>query len=139
LAHRLAAVEREDDLVVALRLVLTRVEAGMPRARLPVDSAPVHARFVLAQGLELRAFAADTPGDQAELGVAQEGLQSRRADRRQIGPNAHRLLKGPVHLAVGEPEGARPAEPQVVERACAPADRDELDFTDTDVGKRALL
>src|SRR5690606_36070763 len=77
LTHRLAAIEGEDDLVVALGLVLAGIEPGVPRAGLPVDPAAIHPRLVFAERLELAAFAANTPGDEAELGVAQEGLKRR--------------------------------------------------------------
>ena len=93
----------------------------MPRARLPVDPAAVHARLVFAERLELGAFAADATGDEAELGVAQEGLERGRADRREVGPDADLVAEPAMSLAVSEPERSAPAQPQFVQRAGAAA------------------
>ena len=92
LAHRLPAIEGENDLVVAFAFIFLGIEMRMAGAGFPVDPAAVHPRLVLGQRLELGAFAANPPGDQAELGIAQEGLKCRRAQRGDIGRDPHACL-----------------------------------------------
>ena len=56
--HLPPAVQQEDDLLVALLLVLARHRPAQPRGGLPVDLAQRVALAVLAQLVELEPFAA---------------------------------------------------------------------------------
>ena len=57
-AHRLTAIKREDDLVVALGLVFAGIQMGVAGGNLPVDAAAIHAGLVFGQGFKRGAFAA---------------------------------------------------------------------------------
>ena len=111
LAHRLAAIESENDLIVALALVFPCVEVVVAGACPPINSPAIHPRFVLGQSLELSAFAADAPGDQAGLRIAQECLQLLGADRGKVGPDAHRLAEFALRLTRTLAQRACPAQP----------------------------
>ena len=71
LAHLPAGVDRQDDVVVALGLELTRQQGAVPGGLLPVDHPLVHARLVVGQGMELRGAAAvDGPMDVSKAVLA---------------------------------------------------------------------
>ena len=105
LAHRAAAIEREDDLAVALGLELLGVELAVARRGLPVDVAAVDAGLVLGQRLEFGPLAAQLARDQARLGVAQVGLEGRRAQRGDVGQHAHPCLLAALDWHAPSPSG----------------------------------
>ena len=71
------AIDREDDLVVALGAVFLGVELQVPRRLLPVDRAAVHARAEFDQRVEIGAVAAVDLRDQPLQRVALEDLARR--------------------------------------------------------------
>ena len=99
----------------------------MAGARFPVDPALVHPGLELAQGLEHGPLAANAPGDQPELGIAQEGLQGGRADRGDVGPDPDVAIDRAAQLPRAEPQRSGPAQPQLLDFGGAAAARAEFE------------
>src|SRR5205814_7637669 len=112
LAHQVAGIQRDDDLVIAFGPILLADQPAMPRRVLPVDAPPVEPRDMFAQRIELRS--------DAELGLrldAVERLPGGQPDRlvmhpADIGQDADAPLDRPAQLPPDQAPRALPAQPQ---------------------------
>ena len=110
--HQVAAVDGDDDLMVALGAELLAQELAMAGRCLPVDGPGVESRGVLAQRLELGAVAEVVLDLQArnELPGGEE-TQRGRAHSADVGHYGHLGVRPETRLPADQPEGPGPADP----------------------------
>ncbi len=107
LAHQMAGVEGQDDLVVALAAEFLADEAPGPRRMLPFDGAAVQAGRVVAQGVELAAVAGLVDFLGAEEGSSRGSARWRPGARR--GCWGSRAIRGRARWRSGR--AVRPSGP----------------------------
>ena len=130
-AHASAAVEQEDDALVALVLVLAHDRPALAQRRLPVDVADRVARPVVGELLEIGAAAAHRIALDADLGEApvagEPGVARDRGEVRidaQVAssPPTTRMSKQPAsaaHAQLGRREARRAAPASAARRSAA--------------------
>ena len=125
LAHQLAGVDREHDLVVALGAELLAQQLAVARRRLPVDRAVVEPGHVLAQRLELGAVAEVALDLEAGHEVAiGEHAQRDRAHRAEVRARPRPACRSAIARApLDQAERAGPARVHRAQRVLAAAAR----------------
>ena len=88
-------------------------QGGVAGRLFPVDGATVHARLIVAQGLELRALAHFDLGLGAEQGVASEQAHGLVAHGLKIGQDRSGQVQAENLLLPRQPQRAAPAHPKV--------------------------
>lgn len=116
LGHQVAGVEGEHDLVVTLDPEFLRQQLQMLGRVLPVDEAVVEPLDMVAQRLELGAFALLALDLDAVDSVAAEELHGGRGDAADIGHDVDRERQRPALAPAGEAERTAPAQPERIDR-----------------------
>src|SRR6185312_7774500 len=115
LAHLAPAIDGEDDLVVALGLILLGDELQVARGLLPVDRAAVHAGAEVDEGVKVGPLAARQLGDQSFERMALEDARALIVDGAKVREHRKGCVNRDVRLVPGEAERSGPAQPQPLE------------------------
>lgn len=116
LGHQVPGIEGEHDLVVALDPEFLRQQLEMLGRVFPVDEAVVEPLDMVAQRLELGAFALLALDLDAVDRIAAEELHGGRGDAADIGHDVDRERLRPTLAPAGETERPAPAQPQRLDR-----------------------